>query len=96
VEHLPSEELSVEELFEHLRKLAKSRDIVERLRALWVAAAFGERLEQCSDGQIADLLSVVQEHMGLFSAEFAVTEMARRRLQRSTSKIKGIFRRLLK
>src|ERR1700688_2432844 len=84
VEHLPPEALSVEEMFEHLRRLAKSHDIVERFRTLWVLALFGERLEQCPDAQIADLLTMVQEHMELFTAEFAVCETARRRLQRSS------------
>jgi hypothetical protein len=92
VEHLPPKELSVAELFEYLRKLAKSHNIAERLRTLWYAATFGVRLEQCSGGQIGDLLSMVQEHMGLFTAEFAVCEMARRRLQRSSmSKLSGDF-----
>jgi hypothetical protein len=96
VEHLSPEQLSVEELFRYLRRIAKSHDIVERLRILWIAAAFGVRLEQCSDGQIGDLLSMVQEHMGLFTAEFAVCEHAKRRLQRSSSKMTTIFRRFLK
>jgi hypothetical protein len=94
VEHLPPEELSVEELFEHLRKLQKSHDIAERLRTLWFAAAFGVRLEQCSDGKIGDLLAMVQEHMGLFTAEFAVCEASKRRLQRFS--MNKIVRRLLK
>lgn len=97
MERLLPEELSVEELFECLRKLAKSHDIAERLRTLWFAAAFGERLERCSDGQISDLLSKVQDRMGLFTAEFAVCEHAKRRLQRSSLfKMNTIFRRLLK
>jgi hypothetical protein len=70
VEHLPPEELSVEQLFEYLRKLAKSHDIAERLRTLWILAAFRVRLEGCSDGQIGDLLSMVQDGMGLFSPEY--------------------------
>jgi hypothetical protein len=96
VEHLPPEQLSVEELFEHLRKLAKSHDIAERLRILWIAAAFGERLEGCSDGQIGDLLSMVQERMSLFSPDYSVCEHAKRRLQRSSSTMNKIVRRLLK
>jgi hypothetical protein len=96
VEQLSPEELSLMELFEYFRELAKSHDIAERLRTLWFAAAFAERLERCSDGQIGDLLSMVQEHMGLFTAEFAVCEMARRRLQRSSFKMNTIFRRFLK
>jgi hypothetical protein len=96
MEHLPPESLSAAELFDYMRKLAKSRDIVERLRTLWVAAAFGERLEGCSDGQIGDLLSMVQERMSLFSPEYSVCEHAKRRLQRSSSKMTTILRRFLK
>jgi hypothetical protein len=96
VEHLPPEELSAMELFGYLLKLAKSHEIAERLRTLWFAAAFGERLERCSDGQIGDLLSMVQERMGLFSSEYLVCEHAKRRLQRSSFKMNTIFRRFLK
>jgi len=96
MEHLSPENLSVIELFDYMQELEKSRDIVERLQTLWFAAAFGERLEQGSDAQIADLLCKVQERMSLFSPEYSVCEHAKRRLQSSSSKIKGIFRRLLK
>ena len=96
MEHLSPESPSTVELFEHLRKLAKSRDIVERLRTLWIAAEFGERLERCSNAQIGDLLFKVQERMGFFTAEFAVCEESKRRLQRSSFKMNTIFRRLLK
>ncbi len=80
MEHLP-EELSVEELFEHHRKLAGSHDLLERLKVLWVAAQLRGRLEWCSDHEVGDLLSMVQDGFGIFSAEFAVCEHARRRLQ---------------
>jgi hypothetical protein len=96
VQHLPPEALSATELFEYLVKLAESHDMAERLHTLWFAAAFGERLERCSDGQIGDLLSKVQDGMALFTAEFAVCEQAKHRLQRSSSKMNTIFRRLLK
>jgi hypothetical protein len=92
VEHLSPEELSVEELFQHLRKLAKSRDIAERLRTLWIAAAFGERLERCSNAQIGELLVKVQERMSLFSADYSVCEHAKRRLKRSFFNISRLFR----
>jgi hypothetical protein len=59
-------------------------------------ALFGERLERCSDGQIGDLLSMVQDGMGLFSPEYSVCEHAKRRLQRSSLKMNTIFRRLLR
>ncbi len=96
MEHLSPEKLSTVELFEFLRKLAKSPDVSERLRILWIAAGFSERLEQCADAQIGDLLFKVQEPMGLFTPEFGVCEHAKRRLQRSSSKMNRIFRRLLK
>ena len=96
MEQLLPEDLSALELFQYLRELAKSHDIAERLRTLWFAAAFGERLERCSDAQIGDLLSKVQERMSLFSPEYSVCEHAKRRLQRSSFKMNTIFRRLLK
>jgi hypothetical protein len=94
VEHLSPEKLSTAELFECLRKLAKSPDVSERLRILWLLALFGERLERCSNAQIGDLLIKVQERMGLFTPEFGVCEQAKHRLQRSS--MKKMFRRFLK
>lgn len=84
MEHLP-EELSVEELFEYQQKLAASHDLLERLKTLWIGALLGELLEQCSNEQMGDLLSKVQDGLGIFSAEFAVCEHAKRRLQRRHS-----------
>jgi hypothetical protein len=92
VDHLFPEELSAAELFDYMRKLAKSRDIVERLRTLWIAAEFGERLERCSNAQIGDLLFKVQERMGLFTPEFGVCEQAKRRLRRSSFNVSRLFR----
>ena len=82
MEHLLPEKLSVEELLEYQRKLAASHDLLERLRTLWIGALLGERLERCSDQEIGDLLSLVQDVFGLFSAEYSVCEHAKRRLQR--------------
>ena len=84
MEHLPPEELSVRELFEYQRKLAGSHDLLERLKVLWVAAMLGERLARCSDHEIGDLLTLVQDGIGIFSPNFAVCEHAKRRLLRST------------
>jgi len=80
MEHLP-EDLSVGELFRYQQRLARSHDVLERLRTLWTGALLGERLERCSDYEIGDLLSLVQDGLGIFSAEFVVCEFARRRLQ---------------
>jgi hypothetical protein len=87
LEHLLPEELSDRELFECQRKLAGSHDLLERLKTLWIGAQLGRRLECCSDAQIADLLSKVQDGLGIFSPEFAVCEHAKRRLLKSSEVI---------
>jgi hypothetical protein len=56
----------------------------ERLATLFVGARLGERLTRCSDQEIADLLSLVQDRLGIFSPEFAVCEYGKQRLLRST------------
>ena len=66
MKHLPPDELSVRELFEYQRKLAASHDLLERLKTLWIGALLGERLAWCSDDQIGDLLSVVQDELWAF------------------------------
>jgi len=38
------------------------------------------RLESCTDYEVANLLSLVQGGLGLFSPDFAVCEHAKRRL----------------
>jgi hypothetical protein len=82
MENLSSEEPSVRELFECMRKLVVSHDLFERLKVLWVAAELRDRLESCSDDEIGDLLSLVQDGLGIFSPDFAVCEHAKHRLQR--------------
>ncbi len=86
MKHLPPDELSVRELFRYQRKLAESHDLLERLSTLWIGALLGERLERCSDRQIGDLLSMMQDGLGIFSPEFVVCEHAKRRLLRSSFK----------
>jgi len=85
MEYMSSEGISVRELFECMRKLAGSQDLVEGLRTLRTGALLGERLERRSDYRIGDLLSVVQDSLVIFSAESAVCEYAIRRLQRRHS-----------
>jgi hypothetical protein len=83
--YLPSEELAVEELFSQQRKLARSHDFAERFQTLWIGALLDERMTRCSDPEIGNLLSLVQDGLGLFSPDFAVCEHAKRRLQRQYS-----------
>ena len=86
LEHLPPEELSARELFEYHRRLVESHELNERLKTLWIAAMLGERLELCSDYEIGDLLSAVQDNLGLFSPEFIVCEHGKQRLWRNSAK----------
>ena len=83
MEHLPPDD--VRDLFEEHRRLAVSHDLIERLSTLWAGALLGERLPRCSDHEIGDLLSLVQDGLGVFSPDFAVCEHAKRRLQRRQS-----------
>jgi len=71
VEHSPFEELSTTELFDYQRKLASSPYLTERFRTPWVAVEFRQRLESCTDYEIADLLSLVQGGLGFLSPDFA-------------------------
>lgn len=86
MEQFPAEELSVEELVEHMRKLARSPILLERLKTLWLGARLSECLESCSDHEVGELISLVQDRLGIFTPEFAVCEHARRRLFRSSPK----------
>jgi hypothetical protein len=87
LEHLPLDEVSLPKLFDQQRRLAGSHDLLERIRTLWIGALLGERLERCSDHEIGDLLSLVQDGLGLFSPDFAVCEHAKRRMLKSSARI---------
>lgn len=87
MDHLSPDIHSVRELFKYQRKLAESHGLLERLKTLWTGAQLRERLEWCSNAEIADLLSIVQEGLGLFSPDFAVCEHAKRRLLNSSEVI---------
>lgn len=86
MKQLPPDELSVEELFERQKKLVGSHDLLVRLKTLWIGALLGERLTGCSDHEVGDLLSLVQDGLGIFSPDFAVCEHAKQRLLRSSFK----------
>ena len=68
------------ELIERQRRLADSRDPLERAKTLWVATELGKRLSRCTDAQIGELLLRAEERLPIFEPEFAVIEHARRRL----------------
>jgi len=74
---------TVLELMEWQRRLAGSRDPLQRAKTLWVATELNECLSRCTDAQMAELLIRAEESLPIFEAEFAVIEHARRRLLRS-------------
>ena len=88
MEHSTPDDYAVRELFEYQRKLATSHDPAERFRTLWIGTLLGELLEQCSNGQIGDLLSMVQDSLGIFGPEFAVVEHSKRRLHQTPYEIR--------
>lgn len=83
MEHLTQDHDSPLGLFQSMRRLTQSRDLVERAKALWLRAALEDRLTLCSDNEISDLVSAMQRDLEIFSAEFVVCEHAKQRLQRS-------------
>ena len=85
MQNLKPDDRSLRDLFDQHKKLAGSHDLSERLKTIFVRGLLGEQLESYSNHQIGDLLSLVQDGMGIFSAEFTVTEHAIRRLQRRHS-----------
>jgi hypothetical protein len=80
------EEFTLRELFRYQRRLAASQDLLKRLSTLWIGLLLRERLARCSDREVGDLLSMVQDGLGIFSPDFAVCEHAKQRLLRSSSK----------
>ena len=85
MKHLKPDDRSVRDLFEQKRRVATSRDPAERLGTIFLRLLLRELLEQSTNAQVGDLLSMVQGGLGLFSPDFVVVEHAKRRLQRRHS-----------
>ena len=68
------------------RGLAASTNLALRFRTLWVAAKVANRLKQCADTEISELLSLVQERFHIFEPEFAICHHARQRLLPQSAK----------
>jgi hypothetical protein len=77
------ENIFIRALIDRQRQLVASNNPTKRFGTLWVAAMLDQRLLRCSDRQIAMLLPLVQERLGLFEPETGICEHARRRLLRS-------------
>ena len=83
VNHESHQDRVIRALIQKQRKLADSPDPLERAGTLWVTVELDRRLSRCTDLEIANIMTVAQERLPLFEAEFAVCEHARRRLMRS-------------
>jgi hypothetical protein len=84
LKHESAADRVIRALIERQRRLVNSDYLSERLRIFWLAALLDERLADCTDRQIAELMDYVLERFGIFEPEMAVCRHARHRLFRST------------
>ena len=70
----------VRSLIHEQRRLANSPHLAERFRTLWTVALLDEHLTQCTDHEIGELLTLIQERFHIFEPEFAICHHAKRRL----------------
>jgi hypothetical protein len=78
-------DITVSELIEIQRRLARAERAFERLvGTLWAAGTLERRLAQLTDHQIGQLLDdFVDDQLGLFEPEMTICQQATRRLFRS-------------
>jgi len=67
-------------LIHEQRRLAASPNLAVRFQTLWIAAMLDNRLKQCTDHEVGNLLFLVQERFHIFEPEFSICEHAKRRL----------------
>jgi hypothetical protein len=75
--------IEVRALIGELRSLTTSPDPLERFRTLWITVLLHERLGDCTDREIGDLLVIVKKRFGIFEPEYAICHHAMSRLLRS-------------
>ena len=68
------------DLIHEQRRLATSPHLTERFGVLWTVALLDEHLTQCTDHEIGELLTLIQERFHIFEPEFAICHHAKRRL----------------
>jgi len=80
-------DITVSELIEIQRRLARAEKAFDRLvGTLWAAGTLERRLAQLTDHQIGQLLTdFVDDQLGLFEPEMTICQQATRRLFRSAS-----------
>lgn len=67
-------------LIQEQRRFAAAPNLAVRFQTLWIAAMLNNRLKQCTNHEVGELLIHVQDRFQIFDAEFAICEHARRRL----------------
>jgi hypothetical protein len=67
-------------LIERQRRLVDSTDPARRFQTLWIASLLDNRLRQCTDRGIGELLAIAQIRFNIFEPEFALCYHAKRRL----------------
>jgi hypothetical protein len=75
--------IEVRALISELRRLATSPDPLDRFRTLWITVLLHERLGDCTDREIGDLMVIVKKRLGIVEPEFAICYHAMVRLLRS-------------
>jgi len=71
---------AVRALIEKQRKLVSSTNFSMRFRTLWIAAMLDKHLTQCTNREIGELMSFVQDRFRIFEPEFGICHHATRRL----------------
>jgi hypothetical protein len=80
MEHQTDLHRVIRALIQRQRRLAASTKLAERFSTLWIAALLDERLAQCANHEIGELLAIAQNRFHVFEPEFAVCYHATRRL----------------
>ncbi len=73
-------------LIEKQQKLLSSTNPWQGFGTLWTAALLDEYLAKCTDGEIGDLMLIVQDRFHLFEPEFAICHHAGRKLMLPNAK----------
>ena len=70
----------VRALIQEQQRIVRSTNPRERLSILWVAALVDKHITNCTNHEVGELLTVVQERFHIFEPEFALCHHAARRL----------------
>ena len=70
----------IRDLIHQQRMLLASPNPLKRFGVLWIAATLDNRLRECTDREIGELLILVQNRFHIVEPEFAVCYHAKRRL----------------